>query len=139
MSFSVPWMTEFQPDGSEIKRPILVVYFSRPGGQLSRETLIVDAGADVSMGPRRLCEWLGLRWEDGTGIQLHGISPREECAVQGMIHPVDLLIREAPLRLTIPFCFAEGEAPLLLGRDGFFDAFRVTYDKQGGVTVFDQV
>jgi len=39
--------------------------------------------------------------------------------------------------LTVPFCFAEGDAPLLLGREGFFDAFRVTFDKQRLVTLFE--
>lgn len=139
MSFFVPWLTEVQPDGSEISRPILVVYFIRADGQLSRESLIVDSGADVSMAPRRLCEWLQLRWDAGNPIQLYGISPREDCAVQGRIHPVDIYISNVPCRLTIPLCFAEADAPFLLGRDGFFDAFRVQFDQPRLQTVFEPI
>ena len=50
--------------------------------------------------------------------------------VRAMIHPLDIYVREAGCQLTIPFCFAEGDALLLLGREGFFDAFRVHFDKQ---------
>ncbi len=137
MKFAVPWLTEFQPDGSAIARPVLIAQIVRPDGRFLRETFIVDSGADISMAPRALCAWIGLRWEDGKPIQLHGISPREECAVPGMIHSVELVIREASLRLIIPVCFAEGDAPFLLGREGFFDAFRVQFDKVQSVTNFE--
>jgi hypothetical protein len=42
-----------------------------------------------------------------------------------------------PCRIRIPMCFAEGNAPLLLGREGFFDAFRVEFDKRQALTVFE--
>ncbi len=67
------------------------------------------------MGPRGLCELVGLRWEDGRPTEQHGISPRRECAVPAAIHALDVYIREAGCRLTIPFCFAAGDAPMLLG------------------------
>jgi hypothetical protein len=54
-----------------------------------------------------------------------------------MVHVVVIHVLEAGCQLAIPFCFAEGPAPLLLGRDGFFDAFRVTLDKQQFMTVFE--
>jgi hypothetical protein len=84
-----------------------------------------------------LCELVGLRWEDGERIELHGIAHRAECIVPATIHGLDVYVREAGYQLTIPFCFAEGDAPLLLGRDGFFDAFRLTFDKPKLVTVFE--
>jgi hypothetical protein len=98
---------------------------------------VVDSGADISLGPRRLCELVGLKWQEGKMIELHGISQRKECTVQATIHPLNIYVREAGCRLTIPFCFAADDAPLLLGRDGFFDAFRVTLDKQNLLTQFD--
>ena len=50
---------------------------------------------------------------------------------------LEIFIREANCQLTIPFCFAEGNAPLLLGREGFFDAFQITFDKQQSLTIFE--
>jgi hypothetical protein len=52
---------------------------------------------------------------------------------------LDIYIRDAGCQLTFPFCFAEGDAPLLIGREGFFDAFRVAFDKPQLVTVFELV
>jgi len=137
MSFSKPWRTLSRSEDREKRLPILDVYLRTTRGPFVREVFVVDSGADVSMGPRRLCELVGLRWEEGELIELQGIAPRRECVVQAAIHPLDIYIREAGCRLTVPFCFAAGDAPLLLGREGFFDAFRVTFDKQRSVTHFD--
>jgi hypothetical protein len=137
MSFSKPWRTLSGPDEREKRLPILDVFVRTAAGSFVRQIFVVDSGADVSMGPRRLCELVGLRWEDGEPTELQGISQRKECSVPATIHPLDIYIREARCRLTIPFCFAVGDSPLLLGRDGFFDAFRVTFDKQRLVTEFE--
>ena len=125
------------PDDREKRLPVLDIFLRTAAGPFLRDVFIVDSGADVSMGPRRLCELVGLRWVDGQPIELHGISPRRECSVPAAIRPLDVYVREARCRLTIPFCFAAGNAPLLLGRDGFFDAFRVTFDKQRLSTEFE--
>ncbi|HKI30264.1 MAG TPA: hypothetical protein VKA46_00130 [Gemmataceae bacterium] len=139
MSFSKPWRTLSGPDEREKRLPVLDVYLRTAGGSFVREVFVVDSGADVSMGPRRLCELVGLRWEDGELIQVTGIAQHEECVVPATIHMLDIYIRDAGCQLTIPFCFAEGDAPLLIGREGFFDAFRVTFDKPQFVTVFELV
>jgi hypothetical protein len=116
---------------------VLDVYLRAASGTFVREVFVVDSGADVSMGPRRLCELVGLRWEDGELTQVSGIAQREECVVPATIHMLDIYIRDAGCQLTIPFCFAEGDAPLLIGREGFFDAFRVAFDKPQLVTAFE--
>lgn len=90
------------------------------------------------MGPRELCDSLGLEWRKGSLEKLTGISQRPECDVIAMIHVVEVYVLEAACRLVVPFCFADGPAPLLLGREGFFDAFRITFDKQQYVTIFER-
>ena len=139
MSFIVPWQSDPTANGSVIYRPILDTLLVRTDGQMIRESFLVDSGADNSMGPRELCDRLGYDWALGTPTILDGIAGREECQLQARIHPVDFFIREAGYRLTILVCFAEGDAPLLLGRDGFFDAFRVQFDKPQLQTVFELV
>ena len=139
MTFSKPWRTLSGPDEREKRLPVLDVYLRAANGIFVREVFVVDSGADVSMGPRRLCELVGLRWEDGDMTQIRGIAQNEECVVQAAIHMLDIFIRDAGCQLTIPFCFAEGDAPLLIGREGFFDAFRVAFDKPQLVTVFEMV
>ena len=117
--------------------PILDVYLRTAHGSFIREVFVVDSGADVSLGPRRLCELVGLRWDEGEMIELRGIAQRRECVVPGAVHRLPIYVREAGCKLTIPFCFAAGDAPLLLGREGFFDAFRVEFDKRRLTTTFE--
>ena len=139
MNFAKPWMPLTSSDGIETRVPVLDVLLRAASGQFLRQVFVVDSGADVSTGPRHLCEVLGLDWSAGSPVQLRGISPREECVVQAMTHQLDVYIRDAACRLTIPFCFADGDAPLLLGRDGFFDAFLVQFDKLRQLTRFEMV
>ncbi len=138
MKFTKPWVVPPSADGADTKVPVLDVYLQTVDGRALREVLVVDSGADLSMGPRRLCNQLGLAWEAGAFVEVQGISPLEECKVAASIHQVDIYIREAACRITIPFCFAEGDAPLLLGREGFFDAFRIQFDKQHYLTTFER-
>ena len=56
----------------------------------------------------------------------------------GNLHPVEIYVRDADRRLAIPICFADSDdAPLLLGREGFFDAFGIYFDKKNLLTRFD--
>jgi len=36
----------------------------------------------------------------------------------------------------LPMCFADGNAPYLIGREGFFDEFEIVLDKVGRRTIF---
>ena len=69
--------------------------------------------------------------------EIRGISQREECVVSAREHEVTILIAEARKEILVPICFAEGDAPLLLGREGFFDAFVVSFDKERSLTTFE--
>jgi len=100
---------------------------------------LVDSGADLSLVSRDLCDSLGKRWEDGRRRTLHGISRKRVCQVESRVHDVHLVVAELGIQITIPVCFAEGHAPLLLGRDGFFEYFRVTFDRQALLTTFEFV
>ncbi len=136
MTFIKPWIAF--PQDLDTKVPVLDVYFRTADGQEMGRLFVVDSGADVSMATRALCDLLGLRWEAGTEVELRGIVPREECRLAARLHPVELYVRDADRRLTIPMCFADSdEAPLLLGREGFFDAFTLSFDKKNLLTRFD--
>ena len=74
MTFSKPWRSLSGPDEREKRLPVLDVYLRAANGSFIREVFVVDSGADVSMGPRRLCELVGLRWEEGELTQVSGID-----------------------------------------------------------------
>jgi hypothetical protein len=136
MNFTKSWIAF--PQDPDTKVPVLDVFFRTAEGQETRELFVVDSGADVSMATRYLCESLGLSWEAGTPVELRGIVPREECRVIARLHQVEIYGRDADRRFTIPLCFADSDdAPLRLGREGFFDAFGIYFDKKKLQTRFD--
>ena len=137
MKFSVPWGNFPSVGNTEEPRPLLAPFLRTTSGRFVRETFVVDSGADFSMASRDVCELLGLDWSEGELTQLRGISPRDECVVAAAVHYVDLYVREADFHLVLPICFAEGDAPSLLGRRGFFDHFRVLFDKRQLLTQFE--
>ena len=109
----------------------------RSAGGLLPANFLVDSGADLSMAPYDLFQKLGKRWEGGHPITLRGISRRKVCAIQGRVHPVDFFVSEVGRWFTIPVCFARGKVPFLLGQEGFFDHFIVTFDRSARKTAFE--
>lgn len=137
--FVSEWRRFTLPDGSAVYRPVLPVLVRGPAGSLPRYFL-VDSGADLSMAPLELCRALGLRWQDGAPFTLRGISQRKDRLVQGRIHEVDIIVPDADVILfRTPMVFARGNAPFVLGREGFFDAFDVAFEKANRRTVFQVV
>ena len=52
---------------------------------------------------------------------------------------IELLIPTIGISLAVPVCFAEGDTSQILGREGFFDCFRIEFDKANFVTRFTLV
>jgi len=132
------WREFTHPDGTIIYRPILPILVRSQHALLERDFL-VDSGADLSMAPHELGRQLGLRWGDGVPITLRGISQRKTCLVQGRIHEVDIVVPAASVMLHLPMVFARGNVPFVLGREGLFDAFDITFEKINRQTVFQLV
>jgi len=135
MKFTVPWLASLNPAGEVADFvPALTVMLIGEGDCLIEEAFIIDSGADISMSSRQRCDELGLNWESGRLIVLHGISAREECAISARIHEIEVVVPDAECSLIIPICFADCETTSLLGRSVFFDAFRIEFDKSTQTT-----
>ncbi len=138
-SFVKPWTRLLAPGAASVSVPTLQLAFTTRDGRWIVERFLVDSGADVSMSSRDFCEELGLNWEAGEPIQLKGISPRPECSVAARVFQVELMVPDIGVSLLAPICFADGDASHLLGREGFFDVFRVTFDKRQQTTRFELI
>ncbi|MBI3913948.1 MAG: hypothetical protein HY327_07160 [Chloroflexi bacterium] len=88
---------------------------------------------------RELCQQLGLRWQDGARTTLRGISSHPSSVVRGRILEVDILIPDASMLIRLPMVFARAGAPFVLGREGFFDVFNITFEKVKHRTSFQLV
>ncbi len=56
MTFTKPWMALPGEPGQDTKVPVADIYLRTSAGVLVREIFVVDSGADVSLGPRMLCD-----------------------------------------------------------------------------------
>jgi len=133
-SFTKSWMRQKTRSGT-IHRPTVDLVFEEKEGS-NLYSFIVDSGADISLAPRQLAERIGLNWAKGSQTTLTGISSRPECSVDGRIHEASAILPYVALKLTLPICFANGDAPYLVGREGFFDRFNITLDKKKRRTIF---
>ena len=136
-SFVEPWTRLLPPDAPVNHAvPTVDVLLTMRTGRLRAAILLVDSGADISLAPRTLCEQLGLDWKAGEPLTLHGISAKPGCEVLARVLEVELIVPQAAVAIRVPICFADGDASLLLGREGFFDCFRIEFDKTNPVTTF---
>jgi hypothetical protein len=133
-SFTKKWLRQKTRTGT-VYRPIVDLLLSEKTGY-NVYSFIVDSGADISLAPRQLAERMGIDWIKGSRVTLTGISPKPECSLEGRIHKVSAFVPETEFELSLPMCFADGNAPYLVGREGFFDEFNITLDKQKRRTVF---
>ena len=139
-AFVEPW-TRLLPTTESVNPlvPTIEVVLIGAEGRLQCETFLVDSGADISLAPRGLCDALGLDWNAGQPTRLNGISPRPECAVEARVFEIEFLIPAASISVAVPVCFADGDTSQILGREGFFDCFRIEFDKPNFVTRFELV
>ncbi len=136
-SFTKKWMRQKTRAGT-VYRPVIDLLFSERTGH-NLYSFIVDSGADITLAPRQLAERIGLDWNKGSKVTLTGISPKPECSLEGRIHRITALIPDIAIELNLSTCFAYGNAPYLIGREGFFDEFDVTLDKRRRRTIFRRV
>ena len=129
-SFARKWLRQKTRSGT-VYRPVIDLLIGR-----NLYSFIVDSGADISLAPQQLAERIGLYWNKGKKITLSGISPKPECTLEGRIHEISALVPDIAIDLTLPVCFANGNAPYLIGREGFFDEFDITMDKTKRRTIF---
>src|SRR5919108_3515416 len=133
-SFARDWARQKTRTGT-VHRPIIDLLFQEKEG-FNLYTFIVDSGADISLAPRQLADRIGINWAKGSKVTLTGISSKPECSVIGRIQIVNAVIPDLGLEIDFPMCFAEGNAPYLVGREGFFDHFTITLNKKTRRTIF---
>lgn len=135
MKFSKKWLPIESRAGKIIYRPIVEIGFK--GIKEKQYRFIIDTGADISVAPRYICDRLFISWDNGELVEMKGISKKKECAVQGRIHFIDIILLD--INLNIPICFADGDAPFLIGREGFMDYFDIKFIKRRNETIFELV
>lgn len=128
MSVSFPFKKEKSSVFGTILRPVAEVYFQHQKQDIWRYvTMIVDTGADYTLLPRFLAAPLGINLsKDCKLIDTQGVGGSS----QVYLFKEKIKVRLGDLDRKIPIGFlANDYIPPLLGRQEFFDTFKVTFEK----------
>jgi len=87
---------------------------------------LVDSGADVCFCAKNIGLWLGIQFKKK---RPYTFTTANKTPFQAMKEEV--ILYTAGTRLTCPFFFTDTlpkETPVILGQQGFFENFRITFD-----------
>ena len=130
-------MTEFRyrqerlRTGEIIVRPVAKVYLRRSENEWVAEYFYVDSGADYSLIPYRMGQFLGLERIASEVKEIGGIGG--VIAVRFALVP--MRIGEHPFDCTMAWAQIE-RVPFLLGREGVFEHFDITFQQRRKRIIF---
>ncbi len=105
--------------------PRLDVSLAYKGFESNRIRALVDSGSVATIFDASVGERLGIPIRSGASERLQGFSKTDDTLIY--FHDVQLLVAGASVRTKVGFCFGL-PVTALLGRHGFFEHFRVTFD-----------
>lgn len=112
-------------DGRHTKRPVVEVEFSR-GNQRRKFLALIDLGADHIMMPAAIAEVLGIDLAACPRRAVLGVSMEP---IDGFVSHLTFQISNQEDRFDAPVLFIETDVPVLLGREGFFDIYRIKFEQ----------
>jgi hypothetical protein len=111
--------------GRYTKRPIVEVEISRAGP--GRKFLaLIDSGADHITMPAAIAEVLGINRAECRPRPIMGITME---TMDGFVAQVVIGVKYHIQPITVPAVFIDRDIPVLLGQEGFFDRYRVRFEK----------
>jgi hypothetical protein len=112
-------------DGRYTKRPIVEVELSK-GKQTRKFLALIDSGADQITMPAAIAEAFGIEREKCPKRGAVGISMEY---TQGFVGELDFHIKNQAETFKAPVVFIDTDVPVLLGREGFFDRYRIKFEQ----------
>jgi hypothetical protein len=126
----------FNLHGRNIGVPRIEVILEKGGIQVN-ERATIDSGAEVCLFDQSVAEALGIEIADGERIPLTGIGGHDVAYA----HIVTLTFFDGVATHSFPcrVLFNEHVRQNLIGREDFFEVFRVTFSKHKGYIELNQV
>ena len=123
------YLDSSNPNGDVYKRPSILATFSNGQDKLEQYAL-VDSGADMSAMDYRVAEKLHLDLS-GKRVMSFGVSGSVESVVTEATVEISRGHEHYSFNIPVRVLFSKSNyvAPTLIGRKGFFDKFRITFDE----------
>lgn len=112
-------------DGRYTKRPVVEVEISK-GTQARKFLALIDFGADQIIMPAAIAEVLGIDATKCPSRTVMGVSME---GVEGFVDTLTFHIEHQASSFTAPVIFIETDVPVLLGRENFFDRYRIKFEQ----------
>lgn len=106
--------------------PIIPVEVGK-GGRKLRTSAVVDSGASISIFNSRLAGLLGIDVETGEKRIFQGASAK----LVGYSHNVRMIVAGKEIECKVAFSEELSTSFNLLGREGIFDKFLITFNEKG--------
>ncbi|MBI2327541.1 retroviral-like aspartic protease family protein [Candidatus Curtissbacteria bacterium] len=128
MSVSFPFKEESSSVFDKVHRPIAQVFFKHTKRDIWQPvTMLIDTGADYTMLPRFLAEPLGVDLKgDCKVIETEGVGGKSKVFLKKT--KIQAKIGQYARKIPVGF-LAHDYIPPLLGRQKFFETFKVTFEK----------
>lgn len=126
------------PDSQKpwFSRPLIPIRLYGPSGSLPLRAL-VDSGADRALFHESIGRELGLDVRSGPVQDFYGI---EGGRVAVFLHRIRLSVDGLPGEIELSAGFTESAGVhALLGQEGFFDAFKVVFERKRGIVELTRV
>jgi hypothetical protein len=112
-------------NGRYTKRPIVEIELSR-GNQTRKFLALVDSGADQIHMPAAIAEVFGINRAECPRRASMGITMEH---IDGFVAELTFRIEHQTETFNAPIVFIDTDLPVLLGREGFFDRYRIKFEQ----------
>jgi len=116
---------QLNTDGTYTKRPIVEVEISK-GSQRRKFLSLIDSGADQIIMPAAIAEVFGIDRNSCTRRSVMGVSME---SIAGFVAELTFRIQHQPEAFAAPVVFLDTDVPVLMGREGFFDRYRIKFEQ----------
>jgi hypothetical protein len=128
MTLSFKYKTVKRPDKTEVKTPSIPITLN--GKNIKFDAIaLIDSGADVSAISQEMAEILGLDLNKEKDFAF-GIGGR----VESIESKIDFVIEKGhehySLSIPVKVILGKYDFPILLGREGFFDEFVISFNQK---------
>ena len=117
---------QLNTDGRFTKRPIVEVTIERQG-QRRKFLALIDSGADQIIMPTAIAEIFGIDRQTCPRRAVIGVSMER---IYGFVGHLSLHIEHQREAFDAPVVFIDADIPVLLGREGFFNHYRINFDQK---------
>ena len=114
--------------------PLIPITLIKENVEIDTDAL-VDSGANISVFREEIAECLEIVIEDGEEILLQGLGGR----IVGYIHELNVRVDDDEFPCKVVFSKELTVGLNILGREGFFEYFQVTFNERGKEVILGKI